>query len=785
MTFPIIPASTINGSYQISRSLRFRSSASAYLSRTPASAGNRKTWTWSGWVKRGVLNSNGHIFAGGTGSTLTQLFYVGSGYDRLQLNVNQAGNQKIVAYTNSIFRDPSAWYHVVYSIDTTQVTNSNGVRIYVNGVQQSLTFSIYTQNVDTEINNTVIQYIGQVVSVEYFDGYLAEVNFIDGQALTPSSFGAFDTNGVWQPAKYTGSYGTNGFYLNFSDNSGATATTIGKDSSGNSNNWTPNNISVTSGTTYDSMIDSPTNYADGGNGRGNYAVLNPLSNYGTVTYSAANLNTSSMGSGACSRGTIAISSGKWYWETTINAVGYPLVGAIDVTSAISNQCGYSSNSAGYLSNGTIKNNATNVGTAYATYTTNDVIGVALDMDGGSISFYKNGTLQATASGSISGTWVPQVVDWNTGGAGMSINFGQRPFTYTPPSGFSALNTQNLPTPTIANGAQYMAATIYGGTGSAGSFVNTVNNTSFKPDALWIKSRSQATGHYLQDSVRGAANILNPDQTSAEANGGSSYVTSFDNSGWSVGSGAGGINISGQTYVAWQWRAGNNSGTTNNDGFVTSTVSANTTAGFSIATYTGNGSNSSVGHGLGVAPSMIIVKSRSAATNWTVYHSSVGTGKYLNLNTSTAPTTDANFFTSATSTLFSMTGSATSINTNAATYVAYCFAPVAGYSAFGSLTGNGSADGVFVYLGFKPKFVMWKASSTTGDWQIWDATRDTYNVVGNMLAADLSNAEATGQSAIDILSNGFKCRSATVGNNSGVTYVYAAFAEAPFKYSRAR
>ncbi len=272
--------------YNISRSVRLRNSASAYLNRTPAIAGNRRTWTWSGWIKRGQLGSAsnfGILEANAGANDLTALRWSN---DSIGVQDYSAGAPyNLVWSTTAVFRDPSAWYHIVLAYDTTQASSANAVKIYVNGTQQTVTFSApggaYVQNRESYVNSINPQRIGVYNGLaNYFDGYMTEINFIDGQALTPSSFGETDAiTGVWKPKKYTGTYGTNGFFLNFSDNSNNTAATIGKDYSGNGNNWTPNNISVTSGSTYDSMLDVPTLWADGGNGRGNYAVVNPLFRY--------------------------------------------------------------------------------------------------------------------------------------------------------------------------------------------------------------------------------------------------------------------------------------------------------------------------------------------------------------------------------------------------------------------------------------------------------------------------------------------------------------------------
>ena len=353
----------------------------------------------------------------------------------------------------------------------------------------------------------------------------------------------------------------------------------------------------------------------------------------------------------------------------------------------------------------------------------------------------------------------------------------------------------MPTPTIPAGNLFMNATTYTGTGASQTVVNGVAGQSFQPDFVWIKSRSAATSNLLYDSVRSATYYLVSNSTSTEGVG-ATTLTSFLSGGFQLGSdsGAAGVNVNAATYVGWQWKAGGTA-VSNTSGSITSTVSANTTSGFSIVTYTGNGiTSATVGHGLGAIPSMIIVKGRSVTYDWFVRHQSLPTGYQLRLNTTAAQeqvssaTTSGGLGTPNSSTFGFIAGATdtANVNQNGATYVAYCWAPIAGYSAFGSYTGNGSTDGPFIYTGFRPRFVMIKCSSAAGnDWPIIDTSRATYNVAGPELYADLSQAEST-SNYIDIVSNGFKIRS-TGGqvNTSATTYIYAAFAENPFKYANAR
>ena len=945
---------TPSGGYRIPRSLRFRSSASAYLNRTPASAGNRTTWTWSGWVKRGSLGTSQYPFYAVSGTTEAGISFTPT--NAIYFLIYNSGATVGQITTAAVFRDPSAWYHVVAVLDSSNATPADRMRLFVNGVRQTDNGTAVTlgSGVTGQINNNVPHYISTYNgSLYFFDGYLAEVNFIDGQALTPSSFGAFDTNGVWQPARYTGSYGTNGFYLPFTntgngqniltysqdftnaiwlrttgvtatgdtvaapngtttadtityagggtagnyriyytsagiaangtvytysiwlraasnvnlklsgnfgstaditvtsnwqrfsvtvtgngvstlqlllyspvgDNSAFTvyawgaqleiATTpgpyfpttsapqsqvnlLGADyslgSSYGYNSWVPNNISLATGTTYDSMIDSPTNYADGGNGRGNYAVLNPLDKYSTNTVSNGNLATNGVG---LIRSTFGMTSGKWYWEFIAQSA-LCLVGITTATANTAQYVGQNASGWGYYANG--NKYTSGVPTAYgAAYTTNDIIGVAFDADNGTLTFYKNGTSQGTAfAGLTSGPYFAACGDNGSTAQPTAANFGQSPFSISSvPSGFSALNTQNLPTPTIAAGNKYFDATTYTGNSSN---PRTFTGLGFQPDFIWLKRRSLGSSHLLLDAVRGfgLSKELSSNATLDEGNSTTNTaaygsVTAATTDGFTVNTGsinADYVNTSSQTYVGWQWKGGNGT-VSNTSGSITSTVSANTSAGFSVVTFTQPSASpwtATVGHGLGVAPSMIIYKDRSAVNNWLVYHSSLGATQYLYLSATNAAATGSNAFnnTAPTSTVFTTTAGSTFFGNSGATCVAYCFAPVAGYSAFGGFTANGvSGDGSFIYTGFLPRFILYKRTDSTSSWFIHDTSRQGYNVQGPELYPDSSAVEATA-TRLDILSNGFKIRAAaaTNPNVSSATYIYACFASNPFKTSRA-
>ena len=326
---------------------------------------------------------------------------------------------------------------------------------------------------------------------------------------------------------------------------------------------------------------------------------------------------------------------------------------------------------------------------------------------------------------------------------------------------------------------YFNTVLYTGTGST---IN-LNTVGFQPDFTWIKGRSLAFDHCLFDSVRGGTKQLYSNLSNAEytwTNG-----ITFDSEGVDISADTSLFNGSGYTYASWNWLADNTSGSSNTDGSITSTVSANTTSGFSIVSYTGTGSAGTIGHGLGTTPSMIIVKKRNVAGSWYVYHQSIGNTKRLVLDTTVAQTTDANAWnnTSPTSSVFSVGASGTT-NASGATTIAYCFAEKSGYSSMGQYTGNGSTDGTFAYTGFKPAFVLLKnADNGTRSWYTFDNKRNTFNATNLWLAPNLSNAEGSLTSGVDFLSNGFKLRESTTGfNESGKKFIYMAFAESPFTTS---
>jgi hypothetical protein len=436
----------------VNNSLRFRKSASAYLNRTFGTPTSLTTWAWSGWVKRGELGTSQYLFhTRNAGNTVSwETFFqtdntlIVRNYDGASYNANYV--------TTQLFRDPAAWYHVVITWDTTNTTSTDRVRIYINGSRVTA-FTTSTAPASSANSNwntaTYVHAIGAANGSTSFDGYLTEINFIDGQALTPNSFGTFNSYGVWQPITYGGSYGTNGFYLPFTNKT--STTTLGYDFSPNGNNWTTNNISLTAGATYDSMTDVPTLTSATA---ANFAVANPLSTLFTVTSGNLDFTYTNSTSGVWYlKGTLAVSSDKYYWEvipTNVGAGSNISVGIILSTNTQTNTTTVNLVTDGYVyhcDGNKYSGAGGTTGVAYgATYTNNDVIGVALDLTAGTLVFYKNNVSQGTAFTGLTSSYMLLVCN-HLGGTSRtvagSVNAGQRPFTYTPPTGFVALNTFNL------------------------------------------------------------------------------------------------------------------------------------------------------------------------------------------------------------------------------------------------------------------------------------------------------------------------------------------------------
>ena len=703
----------------------------------------------------------------------------------------QGGNGTYTTITR-VFRDPTSWFHFLISV------NSNNFTVYIDGT------SVQTgtmRSLDTSTNG--IRIGANYGSYYPWNGYLADVYLIDGQAKAPTDFGYTESQtGIWRPKKYTGTFGTGGAHLEFKDSSSVAA--LGKDTSGNGNDFTPttDGFNVTTGVGNDSVTDTPTN---------NFCALNPLSLTATgANISNGNLDYKSDSNYSIADGNFSLKTGKWYWEVTITAALSGGNGQINgiVRGEHPNSNAYVSYDTngnvygiGYVYNGSIQGtspdgstNAGSGGSGLATYTEDDVLGFASDIANGTLALYKNGSLQHTITGLNSYDWFPAGSGYGTSSTN-TFNFGQLKttsttyadanghgtFKYSVPSGFLAMCSANLPpnNPSIVRPQRHFDTILYTGNGSTQS----ITGLEFAPDFVWIKERSSTSSHGLGDTVRGALKVLQSDLTQAEVTTSTNF-TSFDSNGFTHGSG-GRVNENSQTYVAWCWKAGGTA-VTNTVGNISAQVSANDEAGFSIITYTGDGNTSgNVGTGLRSTQPLdwAIVKRRDSTSDWQVGHRASGQSSnfayHLNLNEMDALSGSAPYHMGTQSytngdRLYLAEGGLTS----SATYVAYVWQERPGYSKFGSYTGNGSTNGTYVHLGFKPAFIITKQTNSTGSWFIFDNKRNGYNETEPYVMSNVSNTEAT-DLGWDFLSNGFKHRNSYgATNGSGNTFVYMAFAERP-------
>lgn len=806
-------------SYLIDGSLKFYRSGTSYLSRTQATSGNRDAYTISFWLKlTSNISTERYIISNTNGSNRGTHIRFNADNTFEFFDYPSGINGRLI--TSRVFRDVSSWYHFVLVYDSANATASERMRIYINGERElALSTATYPpQNTDGTFNSNAYGTIS--IGINTYAGntpgdyYLSEVNFIDGLALTADSFGEFKSN-VWIPKQYSGSYGTQGFYLKFAGNT--------NDSSGNGNNFTATNI-----TANDYIADSQTN---------NFCTMNSVASptFSTgVSFQEGNLqcyyNGAVLNGGI---GTFRIpKTGKWYFEFSMNSAstsGFTMAGVISETIYSSFTNPATQRTGVYRTNGQRYNleDQTAQSPNYSTYTTGDVIGVAVDNDNGYLYFAKNNVWQnstnpSTGTADANMDHVPDYCypvfynDNNSSVKDYRFNFGQDStfsglktsgssnasdangygdFYYAPPTNFLALCTANLPEPATSPAEDsgpkdYFNTVLYTGNGSTQS----ITGVGFQPDMVWMKSRSSTYGHRLCDVIQGVTLSLRPDSTTAQAI--ESGVTSFNTDGFTLGSDID-MNNNGSTYVAWNWKA-NGAGVSNTAGSINSTVSANTDAGVSIVRYQGNNSSGSatVGHGLGQIPAMIIVKlldNSSTWNAWVVGHQSLGWGDSSTVYLDDAVgkfdgylTTPWNN-TAPTSSVFSVASSAgAGINYLNANYNAYCFAEVDGFSAFGIWRGNSSSDGPYIYTGFRPAFIIYKGVSTgSRSWIMLDNTRNPYNVASARLLADGTSTESSGTHLVDFCANGFKLRNANSQGNIAEQYIYMAFAETPFKYANAR
>ena len=802
----ITPDSALGG-IQLERSLRFddNQSSPTRLTRTIQSGGNRKKFTLSVWVKRSQLGNTSYSNSSGNdGQTI--LHTAGNSNrgwikfnsdDTLAFDQGDDSQGRGLIDTVAVYRDVTSWYHLVFVADYANSTAADRAKIYVNGVRQEVTTTrSFLQDTDGEINANDIHeigfseygqgYTGSSWWFEFFCGYMAEYHFVDGQSYDPTYFAFTDAQtGQWRPKKYEGTHGTTGWYLPFTDNSSTSA--LGKDNSGNANDWTVNGFSVSAGADNDSLLDNPTN---------NFATFNTLVRSNNTFEDGGLKVVCSSSTPAAFHSTLGASSGKYYMEFLLKSVtNYP-IGVSGSTYhptyySNSDQIGFwvQSDKTQVFRNGSditansevVGNFQTGVEGTSTSWSVDDIAGLALDMDKKLIYLYKGSTQVGYVDFSGFG--------WETVffGGGNYIsgqvyigNFGQRPFAHTPPTGYRSLCSRNLATPVppkMIRPQRHFDTLTYTGNGSTQS----ISGLEFAPDFVWIKERSSTSSHALGDTVRGALKVLQADITDAEVTTSTNF-TSFDSNGFTHGNG-GRVNQNSQTYVAWCWKAGGTA-VTNNDGSITSSVSANVEAGFSIVSWTGTGSDGTIGHGLGAVPSIYFVKRRNSSKSWYVQIGNldgISLGRFLKLESSTTIDFASDVFAASadTSTVLN-TKSDTATNGSGDTYIAYCWTDIPGYSKFGSYDGNGNSDGTYVHLGFRPAWLMIKNTATSTWWFIYDVKRETYNPMRNIFGANVNDAEYFDNAyKIDILSHGFKARGTQPEiNKNGDTIIYMAFAEQP-------
>lgn len=759
-------SSSSSGWSSITNSLRFNDDDQPYLSRTPSTAWNTKTWTWAWWFKRSNLAIPIALMSANLDGDDRTYIYIWWD-DVLSFNNQIAWSYKQM-FVSWRLRDPSEWTHIIVAVDTTQVVDTDRVKIYINGVlNQDYSSATYpAQNDDTYINAANIQWIGYQTNLwvwfRHIDGYLSDVHLVDGQALDASNFWQFRADGKWIPKTVNiSNYGTNGFALNFWSGSN-----LGIDSSGNGNDFVANNFDTT-----DQVIDTPSN---------NFATLNPL-DLTNATLSQWNLRIVATSNNWASFSTIEIpETGKYYlemYDEFITTNSTPYVSVWDIV---------------YMSYGRIFDSSEYVYTEVADNATlhddGDYISALVDADAWTVEFFHNNVSQWVFNNAFTNGRKIRLylaLSWDK----MVMNFGQwwqvwlqnctwawGSFKYCPPAWYKALSTANLPSSTISNPSDHFDIVTYTWNG----ITQSITDLSFQPDFTWIKWRTWTSrAHVLQNSINWAWNYLISNTTSAEQYL-SNYITNFtpnwfDLWDWWA------VNASTEWFVAWNWKGGWTA-VSNTDGTITSQVSVNQTAWFSIASYRWNWVLwATIWHGLNQSPELTFIKNRDTwTTSWVVLTSVIDWSQdYLYLN-SNGPKWD-NVAASLNPTTFAV-WSWLNGNESWAKLISYSFHSVPWYSKIWSYTWNGNTDGPFIYTGFKPKYIMVKRTNDIGYWDIIDSQREKYNPRGKQLMADNNSAEpASVDHDVDFLSNGFKWRDTSNSVNANAsTYIYIAFAEYPFK-----
>jgi hypothetical protein len=745
---------------QINRSIRLNDDDSPYFTRTFGTPTLQTKWTLSMWIKRGNLGSVQTLFC----SSGTRAYIRFNSSDELVFFYNAT----LYRTTDRVFRDPTAWMHLVFEYNQS-LAAADQLKVWVNGIRATTTGGTSIPAGNT-LNSAIGHQIGRNDGTgDYFDGYIAETYFIDGLALDPTNFGEFNlTTGVWVPKRYSGAYGNNGFYLDFEDNSNTTSATLGKDRSGNNNDWTPNNFSVAAGEGNDSLEDTPTNNFPTLNVLTNQFTAAPLQNGGlSLVGSASNQGATSL---------FGMTTGKWYWEVLTGATAAWANGIVDAEASSAEAGNYPGAGALSWSVGASNGNKYNSGSnsAYGSaFVAGDIAMFAFDADTGKFYVGKNGTWFASGD-PVSGTNPAFTV--TTGKTYLAacghnvactqhINFGQRPFTYTPPTGFKALCTKNLAEPSVKDPTTRISSFTRTGTGSSGS----KTGLKFQPDLVRVKrytTGNQITPHF---TVARGTGKYKPVQTNVAETVDAQSLTAFNADGFDFGTSTV-LNASAVDYL-----------------FLC--LKDDPSNGIQIVTWTGDGNATKViNHNLGKKPSMALCHGMGATLTYLWHKAFASDAHWCDITTTliSAELNSNSPFSAWGSSSFTVTNNATNnLNDSGVEYVALLFADGPLFAS-GKYTANANANGPLLYAGFRPALVCWSATNNQQWPSVNEGVANNYN--GNTAQSSESfmtgNGVVTYTGSADLLSIGAKIRSSAVNYQSGTGRPWFALAKEAGKYSNA-